>query len=497
MKKLIFFLAIVLFISCKKYQVEIENHPQRTIVSGTISNYNPDKKDLRLYLADVVLGAKMLKTNIDEEGHFKASFEIYLPTNVELIHKDRMSFLLHPGDSLHIAMEGGSREIKSVRLSGSAVKVNEAIIEFQKLYESEEKYSDYRAAKNAAEKLEADEFLDFIYDNYTYEEVKVTWRKETNPDEEAMLWVENFLKQEQLYYAYLYKNWHKRALGNDTIWELPPDYFLSALGNVKTLTNEDFLGGSLSSRITNMATIGLMGQLAELPENASLKEELKSYNLSPAIDSIIINGAIATFKDDMLLKLVLANYFRFSLGVQSLSAYDSNKSVRERYLTEDFLRVPLEKKYRKTKDAIIHPEKVTEELISGIDNISLKTKLDSLISNNKNKVVHIDCWTTSCGPCKAQMKRCKPMKKAYEGKDVAFVYLCLHSNKEAWEYNLEELDVKGEHILLNKGESRDFMLAFDFRGVPYHIFLDREGCIRYRGNILLDEVIQKKIEELL
>jgi thiol-disulfide isomerase/thioredoxin len=71
----------------------------------------------------------------------------------------------------------------------------------------------------------------------------------------------------------------------------------------------------------------------------------------------------------------------------------------------------------------------------------------------KNKTVYIDLWATTCAPCIREFPASNALIKKYEGKDVAFLYICYNFNlpesKERvrlqWKELIEKNKLSGFH----------------------------------------------------
>jgi thioredoxin-related protein len=83
-----------------------------------------------------------------------------------------------------------------------------------------------------------------------------------------------------------------------------------------------------------------------------------------------------------------------------------------------------------------------------------------------------------------------------EGKDVAFVFMCVDSNEKQWKAILSKFGLGGQHFLLNKNQSHDFRQVFKVNGIPHYILFDKNGNIVENGTGRPAEV-NDKIDKLL
>lgn len=135
--------------------------------------------------------------------------------------------------------------------------------------------------------------------------------------------------------------------------------------------------------------------------------------------------------------------------------------------------------------------------MTGTDEYSTQQLIDSILKINTGKIIYIDCWATWCGPCKAEMPNSKKLMTELKNESVAFVYLCLKSQEKIWKENLSQLEIGGQHYLLNTEQSNTLYKAFDIQGIPFYILLNKNGQIVEKGSHLRPDVTKEKIEVLL
>ena len=97
----------------------------------------------------------------------------------------------------------------------------------------------------------------------------------------------------------------------------------------------------------------------------------------------------------------------------------------------------------------------------------------------KGKYVYIDVWATWCGPCKKEIPFLKDLDEEYKGKDIAFVSLSIDKmeHKEKWLKMIKDEELKGIQILADKDWNSEFVTAYNIKGIPRFILIDKEGNI--------------------
>ena len=145
-------------------------------------------------------------------------------------------------------------------------------------------------------------------------------------------------------------------------------------------------------------------------------------------------------------------------------------------------------------------EKVIEQLQfkSDIPNGGIDKMIDTIVSQNKGKVVVIDFWATWCRPCLIAMDSFKDIKKEFEKKNVTFVYIAAPtSNREKWEEITR--NEKGIHYFLDTEDNWEYLMKkFNFNTIPTYLIYDPDGNLNQRlNNYPGNEKMQEMIENLL
>nr|WP_321406576.1 histidine kinase [uncultured Carboxylicivirga sp.] len=126
------------------------------------------------------------------------------------------------------------------------------------------------------------------------------------------------------------------------------------------------------------------------------------------------------------------------------------------------------------------------------------------LSDFKGKVLYIDFWSTSCGPCVGSIKRHgKKLEELFKDTDIVLLYVALQNDVESARKFMEEQGINGVQLIAGGNEELLIRDKYYFDGIPHHYIIDREGNIVKRGapepyeivpkpSILLDELKPKE-----
>ncbi|MDY6801826.1 MAG: TlpA disulfide reductase family protein [Bacteroidota bacterium] len=118
----------------------------------------------------------------------------------------------------------------------------------------------------------------------------------------------------------------------------------------------------------------------------------------------------------------------------------------------------------------------------------------------KDTIIYIDIWATWCGPCKSEVPHLINLHNAYKNKPVAFVNICISSNKKDWEQAVENLNLQGENYFFNKENTQLLRGKLNtFTGIPHYILIDKTGKIidDDAPRPSSDNIIKEKLNKLL
>nr|WP_121271146.1 TlpA disulfide reductase family protein [Pedobacter schmidteae] len=120
--------------------------------------------------------------------------------------------------------------------------------------------------------------------------------------------------------------------------------------------------------------------------------------------------------------------------------------------------------------------KLNENILSK-ENVSQSRSLNEIFQKYRGKVIYLDLWASWCGPCKSEMPNSKKIKAKLKDQDVIFLYLAYQDKKENWLAARKELEIDGEHYLLNPQLVKEASQLFEISGIPHYVIIDKDGNI--------------------
>lgn len=135
------------------------------------------------------------------------------------------------------------------------------------------------------------------------------------------------------------------------------------------------------------------------------------------------------------------------------------------------------------KDAILKNYVVKERkaylssLQEKAEHISRYASLNEIFEKYHGKVIYVDFWASWCMPCRAEMPDAAELKKRLKNSNVVFVYLGYKDTKKAWLKARNDLEIEGEHYLLNDELIKEAEEAFNISGIPHYVIIDKAGNI--------------------
>lgn len=495
--------TIILFVLFFNVKAQKYTTPKRTVVSGKVLNFKEDNKKVRLSILKLGFPETKLFADLDDKGNFSTSFETYTPMDLSISCKSYFNVLVHPGDSIYVEFDGVYNEnynyLKTVKFSGNSAKLNQDVALFQYLYLTKSPCYDYNAKEVAAQKFNADQYKQYLdtlsrKDRLIYDEF-VNLAK---PDDEAKTWALSSMDKNRLSNLYIYPDSHRRLNKlTKKDWDVPFD-FLDELKDRLPISESSFISAHQLWLLINWYHYSYVLKKLYAEEDNKKYATERGYAFPLGVmDSLSVYGVLKYTKDSLMRQMELAYIFSDEFERSEVDCFEKYRDVFEQYVKEPYLREPLLRLYQKTKENIEKPNVASETIFKGANTSSLKQILDSIKTVNKGKVIYIDCWATWCGPCRAEMPNSKTLMAKMAGKDVAFVYLCIDSDKKTYNACLNQFEIGGQQYFLTSEQSSDLRKFFEISGIPFYILLDKNGMVSKKGSHLRPLWVENEINELL
>lgn len=497
MKTILYLFFVLALVSCSTGTNE--QLPKKVIITGKVLNPDPDIFKVSFSVNRIGIGKERLSSKLAKDGSFKVSFESYVPTDVYLIELNFL-ILTHPGDSIHVEFngnKGSSVEIqKSIKFSGDNSTLNNEVALFQQLYYSCIFFTEQDKRQSVLKEYNEVQYKAFS--DSIRGETSLLLKKfinENNPSDETKNWIETFLAAD--YYKGLIKypilhqmvnHLNQRDLNlSTTYYDFMKDLF--------PIDNNSLICGSALTSFVNVYGIYVSEKIKN--DNMIFFSSVDTIKKYPdKMDSLMFFGTIKYTNNPLLRQMALTELLNQQIDQSEMRMFKKYEQRIKSLITEPFLYKPLFKQYQQTLERLDNPKLASDVLIDKIHGTSLKSRIDSIVKINRDKVIYMDCWATWCGPCMVEMPNSKLLIDEYKTKNVAFVFICLDSEERNWKAVLSKYSLVGQHYFLSKEQSNDFRDIFGITGIPHYILFDRKGnIVKNRAESPLQ--IKDKIDKLL
>lgn len=400
-----------------------------------------------------------------------------------------------------------------LNMSAEEYKKNCLVYMQQDLVEFQNYRDKYPFSKKALSKFQRDltfrTYSNILYFNWYKEDKYIEWKKEQGNQSEKSFVKEqlsseyfSFLKDEELNNPLsLLSNGYSSVLNSmffsDTVRAISFNYYINAFSDYIrkksiALTDDDqkYLNKLLScdtkeklySAYTEDSTATSQFNLKYLPIHTEVGKSVFAYSEAQSKNLKNYFGVNPGLVTELLLSQHLYSELNGGNQPYSKETIDQiNETLKEPVIV-DFL---LQKSQQIADENVRILEANKTKSGSHFNEtppVEASKVFDEIIRKYKGKIIFVDFWATWCGPCKEGIKKMKPVKEEYLGKDVVFVYLTDESSPIET-YNLMLPDIKGEHYRFNSEVWSDLVQRFSIKGIPRYVLIDKEG-----------KVVDKKID---
>jgi thiol-disulfide isomerase/thioredoxin len=482
-----------------------DNKIKNTVkICGTLENYSGIYNTGKLTFYDALtrdINDKIFP--IDGAGNFSVNF--YLPHPIfnsisfDLEGKYYSNFLIEPNTNYTAIIKDSK-----IHFTGKTGKLNQEISKFKdsfniifmnrskkadRLHEQNISFEEYIAYHK---KLENDK-LSFL----------TSYFKKRNKAKKIKTILANEIKFKT---ANVWIN-YRFAVPNSGLKKSLPDFFYDQLfQDYSILTNDDYHSKECIDYISNVVS----ALSIETIQASDLVDHFKTLNLfstkevemiSKAMNgdrSILQTDEFKQFNKENETKLreinwsynflvLLKNSYKLKKGLtkdlvisQGISKYYfRNYLIPSKELwsqLESIIENEWILNYLKEYSKKITPIKLQENKQENVTiNLNLEEVTKKYIHKYKGKVVYIDFYATWCGPCRQEIPYAKQLHLEFKNKDVVFLNLCAKSKLEDWNNFIKQYEIEGENFLLTPEEFNLLSNAYNVKGFPTYILIDKDG----------------------
>lgn len=484
MKKLLLIISILLTpVYCNGQLIDDWRTSGITTVSGTINNYEKYYKEFNQVEIQVLdwtnAGRRTYFSQIDSKGNFSLSFFIFNSQHVIFFYKNNwLGIFLSPNDTLKLNINADtfSNGIEYVGKTASLTKTMNVFSDsvYQQIFKESASrlnlrlmdslnFAGYKNWRDSIYKLEMNRIQSYI-DN-------------TKPDTYLKHYFTSYVQLR--YYRDFLSIRHKNDSRNSD--ERLAD-ILSQIHSINTDTlhydlrlspSYSSVVNSLYLNISQIAVIYRSKVQSPRPQNSDIERISTKKdpsddrtNLYKDIFYLYAVKAANVINNIQLRESVLAHFYskvleqNIDLGIDSALMLISDPEIKAS-LVNTYNSYQLRKSNQNSLKV----------------NFDKSNILDNLKDKYKGYVLYIDIWGTWCGPCYESFKNAPAIKKAFENRKVAFIYLCSTCNKEKWEKDIKEYNLDGENIFLTSEQNATLSKDLNILGVPRYIIIDKNGKI--------------------
>ena len=494
---------LIYFVVSKREPIQKQNFDKanKVVIAGRVLNSDPKKPFIEIYINKVGFDQKKITADLDSAGVFVGNFESYIPTDIWLLYTANFLVLTHPGDSIYVTFDGSKEDrpqiLETIKFDGDAARTNKDAGIFQQMYYSsslfpyanEETWKKQQIIIKSHNPKEYKQYMDSIR-----KECRKFYKKfvsQCSPNEETKSWVKFNLEINYLKELHTYSRIH---FGSE-IGAAPISYYNFFKKHPHINENILICGSALSS-FTNFYHYGYVINNA-LSENKQYPP--KSKLPDRYWDSIEVFGILKHTPDIYLRQMVLTEYFTQKMEAVKVEQFEKYKNILDEYITEPYLKEPLIERYNNIKQQIDNPKIYSDAVLKKIEGTSTKELMNKVLSENKGKVIYIDCWATWCAPCRGEMPNSKTLMTSLRERNVAFVFFCIDSEENDWKALLGSFQLGGQQYILDKVQSIDLRTTFSINSVPTYLLFDKNGMLVEKSSQLRpgNPITKQKILDLL
>ncbi len=193
---------------------------------------------------------------------------------------------------------------------------------------------------------------------------------------------------------------------------------------------------------------------------------------------VLANISLYKVRDWLATKVIISGFRNFTFEETEL-------------VYNDFMKICKTEIYKNMLNELYNQARPDKSAI----NFTLQDDIGKSVSLSDflGKVVYIDFWGVTCGPCVAQIKNAVPQfHKKYENKDVVFINICVDSNVSSWKKSIANLKLKGVNLIAEGWVENKVCKDYGITGIPHYILIDKKGVLKVYNAPKPDELLSEQ-----
>ncbi len=463
--------SIYLLLACQLIigHLTAKDTPKGTVtLKGKITNRLSDSINVKyLYEPDITYPYKKYYSKLDAQGNFSITFPVAMPyTSVTIEHGDQgTDMIVEPGYDL-VMQDNAQNFDSSLVFSGKGAAIQNLLAHHSLTYEPMDAY---QQEVNKIYIQEPAEFEKSVQDAAQKQLNYLEQNKTGLPPSFAMYW-KTFYQYQNYYSMLVYPTFHemkKRKSYSINIDSITKDEY-TVVQHVPEKFNDEWLMMPIYHVYINTFYDAQVHAWGKAHFTKDTTEQLTAISIKQAYAHMPPKSA----------------EFNTAHHVETYSKYLSLAEVEQE--VKDFKTHFPKSAYTAEVESKLNLKKKMSPGMPAIDfviNTSGGKKMK--LSDLKGKVVYVDFWASWCVPCAKEMPPAKLLREHFKDKNVAFVYVSIDEQDEAWKKGMEKHELADAiNTRVPGGFQAEELKQYGISGIPAYFIVDKNG------NFATDEQIR-------